>query len=409
MSDSVPLVEVERVALLDFYGQLKCNDPLVCPNSTTLRAGAPCPTLPPSAFSERLLCRAGSVVEIGIYGGTQAEFRSIRTRQGGPGALSSQLSKLSELGKLYLFGGFDATGTIPSNVWSLRKLRRLNLSQLSLTGSLPTDAPPGLQELAIQDTLIEGTLPPALLALSTLTDVRLSHNKLVGHIGSFEAMVAARTLGGFVRCTLSESAGETNCVTCEDATCCQGSPCTLSTTTTTTMAKTTTMATPTTPTATSAMIATVLTAMATKTTMTAATKTTLQTMAITPTIATTPTTSIKMTNSSSSANVTTTVTSLTSTSDLLFVPPTSNVPVGAVVGGAVGAVVLCALLVAVVAWVTRRRRRREAAPRHDTAIYGQLERATSTTTTAMASHQYDVVPAPQPQKEQQYDRGRLEA
>jgi hypothetical protein len=234
MSDRVPLIESERLALMDFYAKLKCVDPQLCPNIT---AGSACPSnLPRLQFSQVLLCAEGHVQRISVYpplGDSPEEtgrrIRALQEQQGpGGGVFSTMLSQLPQLELIYMWTYLVVRGDVEEFVASLpTTMRRITFgSPVLLRGQLPTFARlTGLVELAIAYSEISGTIPPAIGNLSRLSDLRLYRNRLTGTLPVLDNLSRLQNSGSFVRCEiLEEGSEETNCISsCSNLpACCPG-------------------------------------------------------------------------------------------------------------------------------------------------------------------------------------------
>lgn len=219
-SDSVPLVEDQRVALMALFSGLECNDdPTFCPN---ISAGRPCPRLAPNEFSPRLRCEDGFVTEIGLYFSSMRfnDYRAALQRQVGDAFVSPAISRLSRLERFYLFRFRRITGTL--DVFAKNTaLRHLNIGEANWHGTLDAlSSLTNLIELAVGSTNVSGTVPLALSKLPLLFDVRLTLNRLSGTAPAFDGYLM-RPAGQFRRCELMADQ-DTNCFSsCVTAECCK--------------------------------------------------------------------------------------------------------------------------------------------------------------------------------------------
>ncbi len=232
MSDSRPLIATQWRALMDFYDALNCtSEPLFCP---MFDVSEPCPVLPPSAYSARLLCMNGTVRVISVHGSNLSEH--LRFKQTPPGHLSPSLAALSDLDILYLFTGFDVRDALPDDLWGLTKIRHANFGQMQLTGTLPQRLPSSMVNFAVQQTQVSGTVPSSYRSLPQLRSLRLSFNRLTGRAPVIDEFLSERKSGRPVRCELmGPSQEESNCLECDDPLCCASMCSTTTTTTTMTM------------------------------------------------------------------------------------------------------------------------------------------------------------------------------
>ncbi len=99
------------------------------------------------------------------------------------------LSPLTNLQMLELSGNEGIGGTIPTWLPKLKKLTRIRMAKMGLTGSLPKELAPdgsgnGIQKLFLLDfsyNKLEGEVPAEWEALNKMTTLFLSHNKLSGN------------------------------------------------------------------------------------------------------------------------------------------------------------------------------------------------------------------------------------
>ncbi|XP_078436770.1 receptor-like protein kinase 2 [Wolffia australiana] len=97
------------------------------------------------------------------------------------GVISPAIGLLSELRSIRLdFHSFH--GSIPEEIWRLKKLELLNLQGNGVSGSLPKRFPPGLRVLILADNQIGGQIPSAISDCRSLTTLDLSRNKIKGQI-----------------------------------------------------------------------------------------------------------------------------------------------------------------------------------------------------------------------------------
>ncbi|CAK7346010.1 unnamed protein product [Dovyalis caffra] len=117
---------------------------------------------------------AGSVIEIS----PPSEFLKVRNKFG-----EMNFSCFSNLVRLEL-ANHELNGTIPSQIYSLPKLRYLNLSSNNLTGELPTSLGnlSRLVELDFSFNHFFTSIPPELGNLKNLEILDVSYNKLNGPI-----------------------------------------------------------------------------------------------------------------------------------------------------------------------------------------------------------------------------------
>jgi hypothetical protein len=211
-SDGVPLDEEQAIALNSIYVALNCSRvALACPS---LDPQTPiCPNISKAMYSERLTCKNGKVLAIGIY----------NDELGGGGSLSQigqGLRTLTELHTLYIFGHDDKlSGTIPTQVGLLSNLVLINLSYQRVSGRLPTELGRAskLVEIRIQGTRISGTIPTELSGLEDLAHVHLDHNLITGEVPRFPSFPSpednvAMTQNTFECLIFSHNADETNCI-----------------------------------------------------------------------------------------------------------------------------------------------------------------------------------------------------
>jgi Leucine-rich repeat (LRR) protein len=94
----------------------------------------------------------------------------------------SALITCEELEEIRISGSWDGLrGTIPDGLGNLKKLKKLNLGGGQLMGTIP-DTLGHLEELKLDRNELEGTIPPSLLASTTLHKLDLNHNFMWGDI-----------------------------------------------------------------------------------------------------------------------------------------------------------------------------------------------------------------------------------
>ncbi|KAK9102440.1 hypothetical protein Sjap_019694 [Stephania japonica] len=99
------------------------------------------------------------------------------------GPIPSILGNLSYTGKLYLHGN-KLTGSIPPELGNMSMLHYLELNDNLLTGRIPPELGKltDLYELNLHGNRLNGTIPPAFEKLESMTYLNLSSNKLRGQI-----------------------------------------------------------------------------------------------------------------------------------------------------------------------------------------------------------------------------------
>ena len=99
------------------------------------------------------------------------------------GAIPSELGNLTNLEKLS-FSGNQLTGSIPSDLGKLSKLEDLYLRENDLIGNIPKELGnlSNLEVLALEDNKLTGATPPELGNLTNLEYLRLNDNQLSGGI-----------------------------------------------------------------------------------------------------------------------------------------------------------------------------------------------------------------------------------
>lgn len=208
-SDGKPLDPDQADALKSIYTALNCSVPTACP---TLDSSRICPNLTKATHSERLTCRDGKVLALGIY---DVEI-------GGGGSLSkvaTGLKALTELRTLYIFDHDEkVTGTIPTQIGLLSELELINLSNQFITGRLPTQLGTAVSvvEIRIQGTYISGPIPTELSGLESLAHLHLDHNLLSGEVPAFPSFPSAEenvpmSPDTYQCVVLTQDFDETNC------------------------------------------------------------------------------------------------------------------------------------------------------------------------------------------------------
>jgi len=116
-------------------------------------------------------CRGGSIVEI------------IRDRKQLNGSIPVELGSLAKLKKLYL-GSNDLSGNIPPELGNLTNLQELRLYSNQLSGNIPAELGNliNLHELNLFVNQLSGSIPIELADLANLTRLQLNKNQLDGSI-----------------------------------------------------------------------------------------------------------------------------------------------------------------------------------------------------------------------------------
>ncbi len=110
------------------------------------------------------------------------------------GTVPESICKLSELSGLYLMGDEDGatdggaliinlSGSIPSNLWDLTKLERLQIKFTNITGAIPTEGiekMTSLYEINFQQTYLGIDIPEELFELPALTKAYLHQSNFTG-------------------------------------------------------------------------------------------------------------------------------------------------------------------------------------------------------------------------------------
>lgn len=82
---------------------------------------------------------------------------------------------------MYLSGN-DFSGEIPPEIKSLRRILRLDLSNNNLNGLIPTEFPPRLLTLRLDNNELSGPIPSSLELIPKLKQLDLSNNLLYGQV-----------------------------------------------------------------------------------------------------------------------------------------------------------------------------------------------------------------------------------
>eukprot|EP01084_Bolivina_argentea_P188825 324928_1 len=113
---------------------------------------------------------------------TYAKISSISlTNRNLTGSLDYHIGNFDELLSLEIAYNFALTSTIPPEICSLKKLKQMNLQNLSITGPLPFCFPI-LNQLDIKSVSFSGTLSQSICNLTLLEHVRIWNTSIEGSI-----------------------------------------------------------------------------------------------------------------------------------------------------------------------------------------------------------------------------------
>lgn len=94
------------------------------------------------------------------------------------GALSSKITDFTELESLYIDRNTNLSGSLPSNIGSMKKLKNINISQTSIGGSIPADLAncSALANLMAYSNKLSGEIPDFWDKLPNMTVIQLYGN-----------------------------------------------------------------------------------------------------------------------------------------------------------------------------------------------------------------------------------------
>jgi Leucine-rich repeat (LRR) protein len=175
-----------RVAKLDL------TDASMCANSERKAAPASeCKGIPAElsnlsrleilTMNRRQFLRGTLPTEIGTL--TNLKYLDISSCPMVTGGLPSEIGRLTDL-KIFNIGGCRFNGTIPEEIFGLRKLEKLHLSMNAFTGTVPSSVEnmTNLKEMLLSRTYVNGTIPEGIGALVALENFEMYGNQLVGPI-----------------------------------------------------------------------------------------------------------------------------------------------------------------------------------------------------------------------------------